>query len=315
METISGNLSSELGSQLGSEEYIVSEQIRNLNFILRNAHMTLLPNTRYAHDVVNECNMIKVAIRDLVISQEISESRKYSILLQLAADSNLQINPDASLRQIGSAVQDYYMNVCLAVPGAKSQLALLWGLGVRQQVSDYSAYCDSISRKVAIVFGEAFDTPRHVATMLYDPEVGLLAGLEMRLNAGIDLDAELVGKWYANHIILWKITTPDGFQDMYDRYGRALEAFHDADIGDHVKRVPEISESEAELFRNFHKGLHDGSKPYSFTVTDVMNNINVRNNVDAPKLTRGEVEFIMMVRDRFLRGEYPIDMLWSDVCK
>jgi len=297
-----------------TEEILLGEPERNYVTVLRRAHNLLLPNKRFAYDLVNECNMIKVAIKDLVRSQR-SEAGKYAILLQLAAEVGLVVDPRFSLWEIGASIQDYYMNTCLAIPGVQNQLAILWGLGVRQQVKDYSAYCDSISQKVNQVFGEDFETPRHVVSMLFDPEVGLLGGLEMRLNQNIELTEEDQAKWYANHIIIWKVTDPDGFRGVYDNYSRGLQAFTNLNLGDYVSgETPIVSEDEANLFRNYHKVNNAGTAPYSFTAADVTNHLNAGPH-NSHKITSGEANFIMIVRDRFLSGEYPIDMLWKDVCR
>jgi len=95
-------------------------------------------------------------------------------------------------------------------------------------------------------------------------------------------------------------------------------------LSDYVSgETPVVSEAEANLFRDYHKVNNTGTAPYSFTAVDLMNHLNEHYETgaeyagldQAPKITPGEAGFIMMVRDKFLRGEYPIDMLWEDVCR
>ena len=347
-------LGSSLGSNLNSsEEIMLGDQLKTYDQILRNAHNLLIPNKRYAYDVVNECNMIKVAIRDLVRSEK-SEAEKYAILLQLAADSRLQINPQFSLWEIGSAIQDYYMNTCLNIdPTVTSKLSLLWGLGIKQQVTEYSAYCRSIQQKMEQAYSFNWGVPRHVITMLYDPEIGIIATQEWKQRAPqnyvtsvtatygqifdlvwqeqrrlSDLPRLIEGtKMHAADVIVWKINAPQYYRDTYDNYEEDAQR-NGLTLAEYVSRDPEVTKAEADFFRNYHKTNNVGT-PYRFNPIDTMNALNEnmkmtyeerieRGNENVPPLTQitlDEAKFIVEVQRQFIGGEYPIDMLWEDICK
>ena len=330
MEEIGGKLS-DPSLNMSEEEILLGTPERNYVNILRGAHSLLLPKQRFAYDVVNECNMIKVAIKDLTRSKR-SEAEKYAILLQLAAEAGLQVDPRFSLWEIGSAVQDYYMNTCLAInPEVANKLALLWGLGIRQQVKSYASICRSIQKKMADTFSFNWAVPRHVITILYDPEIGLVSGSEWKQRPNYRLvdqrsHEEDRAKMHASDIIIWKITTPNDYQNVYDHY----EGAYGGDIrpSNYISRNPEVTPNEAEFFRNYHK-YNSAGTPYRITSDDILRRFNDgavmtaqeriqggedEKNVILSQLTPEEAEFILMVQQKFISGEYPIDMLWEDIC-
>ncbi len=322
-----------------TEEVFADDVTSNYLLALRTAHRTLLPTRKFAHDVVNECHMIKVGIKDLVQSSK-SDAEKYAILLQLAADSKLQIDASFSLYEIGAAVQDYYMNTCLAISDeVAGKLAPLWGLGVRPKVKNYGDICRSIARKMKEAYSFNWSTPRYIITMLYDPEIGLIGKLtRQRLprDRGFDpadFDGDLpeeeerrrkviYKKGQASDIVIWKINSPDDYREVYETYNRHLSI----PLQTYVSDRPEVSRDEADFFRNYHKYNEKGG-PIRFSTDEIMETNNSHMwwtayrrmkmgeaNIVAPRFNREEMEFVLMVRDKFLNGDYPIDMKWSDLC-
>ncbi len=318
----------------GSEEILLGAPERSYMRVLREAHNLLLSNRRFAYDVVNECNMIKVGIRDLVRST-LPEAEKYAILLQLGAEANLQVDPRFTLFQIGSVIQDYYMNTCLSInPEVGSKLALLWGKGVKQQVKSYGPLCRSIAKKVEETFSYGWVTPRHVITMLYDPEIGFLASHEydqaavFGYNPNVDEHNRRGAKHHASHVLVWKVNEPETYQSVYDSYEQAYAGNPNVSLGDYVSRDNKVvSEAEGDFFREYHK-YNEAGVPYVFTADRILQRFNEgavmtaeeRNErgeegIVPVQLSLDEADFIMMVQQRFIRGEYPIDMLWEDICR
>ena len=286
--------------------------------ILENAHKILLPDKKFQYDVINECHMIRNAIINLWNSDR---EDKHEILLKLARQSGIKINHDAPLINITKAVADYYTDTCLAIgPDVAVKLGLLWGMGVRSHVSNYKDLCISISKKIDLVYGNEFGPSIYVITILFDPEIGLITGLEYKIKGAVPYNTENQIKTLASDIIIWKINTHDKLDGIYDGYQRNLNNMPNhggiiPQLSDYVSKSPMIAPKERDFFLQYHNHKElDNPQMIKDQINENFQMSFEDSDIESPKMTDEEANFILTVYNRFITGEYPIDMKWNDLC-